>query len=121
MRLKLINTTIVIMSGLILASAPVYADSMRCGTRLVTPGDSKAEVLQRCGEPVFKETTKLLKETGQSTITLGSALGSERISTSQSEEIVPIEEWTYKPGDGQFMRILTFRAGTLESIRLGDK
>ena len=35
--------------------SPVWADSMRCGTRLLsdgkTPGATMAEVLQKCGEP----------------------------------------------------------------------
>lgn len=38
----------------LLASAPANADSMRCGTRLVTNGDSVARLLKVCGQPAMK-------------------------------------------------------------------
>ena len=35
-----------------LLSAGAFAQSLRCKTDLVSPGDSRASVLQKCGEPV---------------------------------------------------------------------
>ncbi len=39
----------------LLAAVPAYADSMRCGSRLVSTGEIKPIVLLRCGEPFYKE------------------------------------------------------------------
>ncbi len=35
---------------------PAMADDLRCGNKLVVTGDTKLEVLNKCGEPDFKET-----------------------------------------------------------------
>ena len=42
----------------VLSSA--LADGMRCGNKLVVTGDTKLEVLKKCGEPDFSETIKTL-------------------------------------------------------------
>ena len=95
------------------------ADAMRCGTRLVTPGDSKVEVLNRCGEPLHKETVKLLTTSHERDLLLSSAkIRENRLKT---EETVAIDQWTYKLEAGKFLRILTFRGNVLESITFGDK
>ena len=45
-----------------------YADSMRCGNKLISTGDKKAEVLIKCGEPLTQETIAIEEETeGQKT------------------------------------------------------
>lgn len=38
----------------LLASGSAAADSLRCGTRLVTNGDSVAHLLKVCGKPAMK-------------------------------------------------------------------
>ncbi len=52
-KLKLIIASVVVCAS---ASNPALANSMRCGTHLITGGDSRSspgmyEVLRRCGEP----------------------------------------------------------------------
>ena len=37
----------------VISTVSFAAGSMRCGTRLVSPGDTKAEVLLMCGEPML--------------------------------------------------------------------
>lgn len=69
-------------------STHAWADSMRCGVHLVTPGDTKPEVLQHCGEPELREVVSGANEPR-------------------------VEQWYYKRGVGQFPRVLTF-----EGIRL---
>src|SRR3989338_10507102 len=44
---------------------PARADSMRCGSNLVSDGDSKAKVILRCGQPFYKEQVKV-ESSGQS-------------------------------------------------------
>ena len=51
-KLKLITASVVFCA---IAGNPALANSMRCGTHLITGGDTgspgKYEVLKRCGEP----------------------------------------------------------------------
>ena len=42
-------------SCLLLLTAPAMADSLRCGSRLISDGDHPGEVLLRCGEPLYQE------------------------------------------------------------------
>lgn len=88
----------------------VSADTMKCGTKLISDGDTKAKVLLRCGEPQMKEFV------GEKTVRSKLHGGYGIKSTT-----VPIERWTYILGQRQFMRILTFEADTLVKIELGDK
>ena len=50
------NTIYISLVMLFFMASVVHADSgMRCGSKLVSVGDSKAEVLLLCGEPMLKE------------------------------------------------------------------
>jgi hypothetical protein len=69
-------------------------------------GDSKADILIKCGEPFYKdahqeELKERLPDSGTRTI------------------IVTVEEWTYNFGPQRFMRIITFRNGQVVNIRTG--
>lgn len=75
-------------------AAPVWAQ-MRCGAALVEEGDYKAQVLLKCGEPLFRERYYR-----------GDALTACEV----------IDQWTYDLGPGQFLRVLTFEEGRLERI-----
>lgn len=75
-----------------------------CNDKIVSTGDSKAEVVMKCGEPASKDsreeeiTEKIDSETTRMTI-------------------VTTDEWTYNFGPNALIRILTFRNGKLENIR----
>lgn len=81
---------------------PAAAQSFRCKAELVTLGEGKAAVLQKCGEPSFKDS-------------------SCRRPAPASEACVPVDEWVYNPGPGQFMTTLRFEAGELKAIKYGDR
>lgn len=81
------------------AATPAAAD-LRCGTELVSPGDSKVEVIKKCGEPLLRETVAVKK-------------------TPSADEIV--DRWTYDQGPGRFLKILTFEAGELVTIEDGER
>ena len=87
-----------ITSGLVFAillgltSSPAYG--FRCGTSLVQVGDTKLQVLQKCGEPTFKE---LVKTDG-----------------------FIVEKWYYDCGAVRFIQILTFSGGSLQTLETGD-
>lgn len=40
----------------LLPLAQAQADSLRCGSRLVSSGDSSSDVLERCGEPRSRDS-----------------------------------------------------------------
>ena len=45
----------VLAAALSLAVTAAGAESMRCGSKVISPGMSMAEVLRHCGEPTSKE------------------------------------------------------------------
>jgi hypothetical protein len=84
-----------------------HRGGLRCGNRLVNPGDRIDEVFQRCGEPAFRnfETEYVSFET------------SPGIFVSRP---IAIETWTYNRGPREFIRYLKFRDGRLVHISEGN-
>lgn len=72
------------------------ADTLRCGSQLVSVGDRAAEVLHKCGEPGARDV-----------------LGYKR-SANRREE-VQVEEWVYGPSNGMY-RYLRFEGNRLVNI-----
>jgi len=70
------------------------AQTIRCGTVIVSVGDPTIELLQKCGEPDLKE---LIKTNG-----------------------FIIEKWTYNCGSKRFMKILTLKGGSVKRIEVAD-
>lgn len=81
---------------------PAAAQSFRCKAELVTLGEGKAAVLQKCGEPSFKDSFC-------------------KSPAPASEACVSVDEWVYNPGPGQFMTTLRFESGELKAIKYGDR
>ena len=76
-----------------LLAGPAQAQSLRCGDgSLVVVGDAKAGVLQKCGEPKFKDSFC-------------------KPGTERNEACERIDEWTYSPGPGQFLTTVRLEAG----------
>jgi len=65
--------------------------SFRCDSHLVRIGDDKLTVLEKCGEPIFREVVSGALERR-------------------------VEQWFYKRGVRQFTRILTFEGTRLTRI-----
>lgn len=74
----------------------VQAETLRCGSQLVSVGDRSFEVLQKCGEPAFRDL-------------IGYSLG------PYERREYKIEEWVYGP-DGGMLSILTFEGNRLRAI-----
>jgi hypothetical protein len=86
------------------AATAVRADTLRCGSRLVEPGESAAAVLAQCGEPSTKE---VITEPVRARTPAG---GTRVIGTTQKEI------WRYERGSGSFPAILTFEEGVLKKL-----
>jgi hypothetical protein len=106
------------------------AQSLRCKGDLAQIGNSKGTILQKCGEPVMKDSfCKPVQETVSSapviTPTVPNSSGSSTTASATANVTVntcqQVEEWTYNPGYGQFMTMLLFEGGSLKSIRYGDR
>ncbi|MGF6092506.1 DUF2845 domain-containing protein [Pseudomonas sp. 18173] len=88
-----------LLTGLILALAASQAwaaDTLRCGSQLISVGDRSSEVLHKCGEPVSRDL-----------------LGYKR-SADRREEF-QVEEWTYGPNGGMY-QYLRFEGNRLKQI-----
>lgn len=91
-----------------------YADSLRCGSSIVSEGSTKVETLAKCGEPVSRDVrtevdTIKVKEKG------------DALEISQERAVVrTIEEWTYNFGPNHFLQHVTFVDGRLRDVRSGD-
>ena len=77
-----------------------------CSEQLVSVGDSKTDVLAKCGEPSLKDSH--VEEFR------------DKLDGTERNVLVTVEEWTYNLGPTRFVRILTFRNSRLTDIRTGN-
>ena len=83
----------------IILIAATSAFAFRCGNRLVQVGDKTFEIIQKCGEPISKESVGY------------TLVGADRKRKREFE----IKEWVYGPHGNQY-RYLTFHGTTLVNI-----
>ena len=91
--------------ALLLLSIPASADAMRCKNALITEGDTTAEMLLKCGEPMLREERNRNEE-------------------NQFGNLVQVkygERWTYNFGKNEFMRFVTVRNGIITDIENGQR
>ncbi|MFX0202450.1 MAG: DUF2845 domain-containing protein [Candidatus Hodarchaeota archaeon] len=95
---------------------------LRCGTRLVHKGDTKAEVIHKCGEPDYVESweEERIKRDFYTGVFLERVWEYDRYREPfLVKELVKIEEWTYNFGSTRFIRYLRFENGILKDISIG--
>ncbi len=78
-----------------------------CGDRIISRGESKGEVLAKCGDPFYRTShdEELWEPMGVG--------GSRKV-------VVTVEEWTYNFGPQRFLRIITFKNGQVFDVRTGN-
>jgi len=104
---------------LLLAFGPAEADGFRCGTKLVKIGDTKAEVLSKCGEPDHIEVWEV--ERVKKYYDRPELPHRPHRKPYASKVHVTVEEWLYNLGRHKFMRFLRFENGRLKHIEIGDR
>ncbi|MBI2381726.1 MAG: DUF2845 domain-containing protein [Gammaproteobacteria bacterium] len=110
----------------LLLSTAAQAGDLRCGTHLITEGASQYELLQKCGEPVYKQWIRepvLALRNRRLVIQDSGRPGGERVIDAQEQEpeYREIERWTYDPGSGSFLRFVDFDQGRIIRITLGPR
>lgn len=104
----------------IIMNHPAYG--LRCSGRIVSIGDTKSQVIDKCGEPDHIESweeERIKKDYYYSYDHYRSYEGYRE--PFLVKEYVRIEEWTYNRGSTTFIRYLLFEKGRLKKINLGDK
>jgi hypothetical protein len=88
--------------GLSALTTVIHADTLRCGSQLISVNDRMFEVQQKCGQPVsqdiigYKETVNHYRQVDQ----------------------VQVQEWIYGPNNGMY-QYLRFEGGRL--VRIDSK
>ena len=99
---------LVCIAALAALASQAHADTMRCGSRLVSDEDPIEKVLDLCGEPASHSRTWITRRPRFE-------WGGEEYSFPGQED-VPVDVLTYDFGPNRLMRRLRFVAGKLESI-----
>jgi hypothetical protein len=92
----------------LLLSQVAAADTLRCGSKLITEGDTQEKVLHFCGDPVEKKRTWITRQPRFE-------YGGQEIPFQGSED-VPVDLWTYDFGSSRLMHRIRFVAGKVDSI-----
>jgi len=99
----------------------LVASDLRCGSKLISIGDYKYDVLRKCGDPVNVETWEEMRIRRDLILSTPISPNQEILLRSPlAKEYVTIEEWQYNLGRNQFMRYLRFENGKLTKIVTGD-
>ncbi|MFK7956725.1 MAG: DUF2845 domain-containing protein [Lysobacterales bacterium] len=94
----------------------VRQSSVRCGKQLVKVGQRAFQLIDKCGEPLYREVVAYSRQTDTTNI----RAGGRQLAARDSVDLVT-EQWIYKPGRGRFTRIMTVTGGILTDIRLADR
>jgi hypothetical protein len=93
----------------LLQAVPAYADTMRCGTRLVSDGDTRSEVRKLCGEPSDIQTRTILRRPHYD-------FHGRMVYYGEGLIEIPVEVWTYNFGPYKLMRRVRFVDGQVDEI-----
>lgn len=97
----------------LLSSTPVLADAMRCGSRLVSERETRAEVRSKCGEPADVQTRTILRRPYYD-------FHGRIVYFGDGLVEVPVELWTYNFGPYKLMRRIRFVDGLVDEIETLD-
>ncbi len=104
------RNTVLLALGLSLAATVPAQAALRCGSHLVSEGDTRSEVIAKCGEPTeINQKSAILR---QPTVWVGG----RRYVLGNGLVEIPIEVWVYNLGPNKLMRRLRFEDGVLVDI-----
>ncbi|MEO8063454.1 MAG: DUF2845 domain-containing protein [Pseudomonadota bacterium] len=92
----------------VLAASPAFA--FRCGTRIVSEGDTRSEVAAKCGEPADVVTQRsVFRRPVIWTAGRPYYIGENLIE-------IPVESWVYNLGPNKLMQRVRFEGGVVVDI-----
>jgi hypothetical protein len=104
-----------LLAGLALGALPVagmaLGDSINCDHGIVSAGDSKLDLLAKCGEPALMEAR--FEERSHFQVSQDGRRGSSRSVT------VRVERWTYNFGPQRFQQFVTLETGRVTAVERG--
>jgi hypothetical protein len=103
------STAILATAVAVLYAQGAAADSFRCGTRLVSDGDSTDKVAALCGPPSSIQRREVLQRPIR-------WYSGRPYYTSYEPVPIPIEYWIYNLGPNKLMRRLKFEDGLLVDV-----
>jgi hypothetical protein len=98
----------------VLAWPAQAGETLRCGSKLVGSGDSRALVRARCGVPDDVSSSTILRRAFAAREARRTLVGAEQLVEVQ------VEQWVYNFGPNRLMRRLKFVDGILEDIETLD-
>lgn len=107
-------TMIFLASFFFLSFAAGEAFAFRCGSDLVSEGDSKTQVTAACGHPTDKDKSC---EDSQEYTTISKSGKTKHVKKCSRK----LETWTYNCGENDFIYRLTFDDGKIINIKTGGR
>ncbi|MCW7540217.1 DUF2845 domain-containing protein [Aquabacterium sp. A7-Y] len=95
---------------------PAQAESLRCNGQISEVGESKLSILQKCGEPLLKDS--YCKPVHQRTPIVPTVPGSTVVAVLPCEQV---DEWVYDRGPGHLTATVKFESGQVTSIEYGRR
>jgi hypothetical protein len=95
----------------LLAGLPARADSIRCAGGIVSTGDSRLDLLGKCGPPTMRED-------------LTEERSIQRVEDARTvrarSTAVQVERWTYNFGPNQFVQYVRLESGLVVAVERGS-
>jgi len=88
------------------------ADSLRCDGGIVSVGDSKLDLIGKCGAPALKEEQDV--ERWRARYAPGGQVAAGRST------LATLERWTYNFGPRQFVHVVTLEGGKVTAVERGS-
>lgn len=105
--------SLLLISLLLVAVPGAQARYLRCGSDLVSVGDRKFDLIQRCGEPALMESRT--RERAVQVWDPG------RRVLREVRVTVEVEEWTYNFGPHRFYYVVRMEDGRIVAIESGGR
>lgn len=85
-----------------LSAQDAWSDSYRCGRKIIRSGDTAAQLLRVCGEPLHKDR------------------GQETISVDGARQKVRVERWYYRQSRRSLEHVIMLHRGKVVAVDVGD-
>ena len=116
--MRILALTTILAAGSLSAASfdpGIQIENFRCDGRVLHVGDHNYQILEACGDPDFRETIEIRRESVE-------VRGPDNEQRFELEigDLQTVERWVYRD-DGRLTRVLTVSGGVVTDIRLRDR